>query len=50
MTRPGILGLYAITPEVADTASLLAMTQQALAGGARLVQYRSKTDECRAAP
>jgi thiamine-phosphate pyrophosphorylase len=45
MTRPGILGLYAITPEVADTASLLAMTQQALAGGARLVQYRSKTDD-----
>jgi thiamine-phosphate pyrophosphorylase len=45
MTRPQILGLYAITPQAADTASLLAMTQQALAGGARLVQYRSKTDD-----
>lgn len=45
MTRPEILGLYAITPEAADTASLLAMTQQALAGGAQLVQYRSKTDD-----
>jgi thiamine-phosphate pyrophosphorylase len=45
MTRPGILGLYAITPETADTASLLAMTRQALAGGTRLVQYRSKTDD-----
>ncbi|BCT69296.1 thiamine phosphate synthase [Nitrosospira sp. NRS527] len=45
MTRPEILGLYAITPEATDTASLLAMTQQALAGGARLIQYRSKTDD-----
>ena len=45
MTRPRILGLYAITPEATDTASLLAITQQALKGGARLVQYRSKTDD-----
>ena len=45
MTRPEIRGLYVITPEATDTASLLAMTQQALAGGARLVQYRSKTDD-----
>jgi thiamine-phosphate pyrophosphorylase len=45
MTRPEIRGLYAITPEVTDTASLLAMTQHALAGGAHLVQYRSKTDD-----
>lgn len=45
MTPSEILGLYAITPEASDTASLLAMTQQALAGGARLVQYRSKTDD-----
>ena len=45
MIRPRILGLYAITPEAADTASLLAMTRQALVGGARLIQYRSKTDD-----
>ncbi|MDD5240683.1 MAG: thiamine phosphate synthase [Sulfuricella sp.] len=35
-------GLYAITPECADTARLLQMVEQALKGGARLVQYRSK--------
>lgn len=41
--QTGISGLYAITPEVADTADLVVMTQQALAGGARLVQYRNKS-------
>lgn len=41
MTR-AIEGLYAITPEGADTARLLADVEAALAGGARLVQYRSK--------
>lgn len=45
MTRLEIRGLYAITPDVADTASLVTMTQQVLAGGARLVQYRSKTGD-----
>ena len=38
-----ISGLYAITPDVADTTGLIAMTRQALAGGARLVQYRNKS-------
>jgi thiamine-phosphate pyrophosphorylase len=38
-----ISGLYAITPDLADTAVLLAKTQAALAGGARLLQYRNKT-------
>ncbi len=38
-----IEGLYAITPDVADTAVLVRMTRQVLAGGARLVQYRNKT-------
>ena len=38
-----ISGLYAVTPDVADTAVLLAKTQAALAGGARLLQYRNKT-------
>lgn len=37
-----ISGLYAITPDVADTAELLRKVRQALAGGARVVQYRNK--------
>lgn len=36
-------GLYAVTPDLADTADLLCRTQQALAGGVCLVQYRNKT-------
>lgn len=43
MLQPRIEGLYAITPDVADTADLVALIQQALASGARLVQYRNKT-------
>jgi len=45
VTRPGVSvgGLYAITPDVVGTIDLVAMTQQALAGGARLVQYRNKS-------
>ena len=43
MMQPRIEGLYAITPDVADTTNLVTMTQQVLAGGARLVQYRNKT-------
>jgi thiamine-phosphate pyrophosphorylase len=35
-------GLYAITPECADTARLAALVESALAGGAALVQYRAK--------
>jgi thiamine-phosphate pyrophosphorylase len=35
-------GLYAVTPECADTARLVALVERALAGGARLVQYRAK--------
>lgn len=38
-----IKGLYAITPESADTADLQRRVQQALQGGARIVQYRSKS-------
>ena len=37
-----ISGLYAVTPDLSDTAVLLARTRAALAGGARLVQYRNK--------
>jgi len=35
-------GLYAITPEAAESVALLAMLQDALEGGAALVQYRRK--------
>jgi len=35
-------GLYAITPERADGARLLAEVEAALAGGCRLLQYRDK--------
>lgn len=37
-----ISGLYAVTPDCADTHALLASVDAALAGGARLVQYRNK--------
>lgn len=35
-------GLYAITPDQADGAALLAAVEAALAGGCRLLQYRDK--------
>ena len=37
-----IAGLYAVTPDLDDTALLLDKVRSALAGGARLVQYRNK--------
>ena len=40
-----ISGLFAITPDLADTAGLLARTRGVLAGGARLLQYRNKTTD-----
>ena len=39
----GIKGLYAITPDCADTADLLRRVRLALAGGARVLQYRNKS-------
>lgn len=36
-------GVYAITPETADTARLLAQVEAALSGGAAAVQYRNKS-------
>ena len=41
-SRVRIRGLYAVTPDVDDTAALTAMVRQAIEGGAALVQYRSK--------
>lgn len=38
-----INGLYAVTPDLADTVVLLAKARAALVGGVRLVQYRNKT-------
>ena len=35
-------GLYALTPDLADTAELLRRARAALLGGARLLQYRNK--------
>ncbi|HEX4984950.1 MAG TPA: thiamine phosphate synthase [Burkholderiales bacterium] len=45
--NPGkkISGLYAVTPETADTDALAAKVSAALRGGARIVQYRSKSDD-----
>ena len=41
--KPSIDGLYAITPDCADTADLLHRVRLALAGGARVLQYRDKS-------
>ena len=38
-------GLYAITPETADTERLLMQVEAALIGGAAAVQYRDKSDD-----
>ena len=38
-------GVYAITPETADTESLLAQVEAALAGGVAAVQYRDKSGD-----
>jgi len=37
-----LVGLYAVTPDLADTADLVARVEAALAGGAGVIQYRSK--------
>jgi thiamine-phosphate pyrophosphorylase len=41
--RSPVRGLYAITPDEPDTATLVAKVGFAIAGGARLVQYRNKS-------
>jgi thiamine-phosphate pyrophosphorylase len=41
--KPRVAGLYAVTPDIQDTPELLAKVGAALAGGARLLQYRNKT-------
>jgi thiamine-phosphate pyrophosphorylase len=41
--KRGISGLYAVTPDTVDSPNLLAKVEAALAGGARLLQYRNKS-------
>lgn len=41
--KKAIKGLYAVTPDTADTALLQSMTAAAIRGGAGIVQYRNKT-------
>ncbi|HQR51582.1 MAG TPA: thiamine phosphate synthase [Methylophilaceae bacterium] len=43
MTAKRISGLYAVTPDLADTQQLLAMVEATLQGGASLLQYRNKS-------
>ncbi|MEO8567292.1 MAG: thiamine phosphate synthase [Betaproteobacteria bacterium] len=40
--RPKLAGLYALTPDLVDTAALAARTGLALSGGASAIQYRNK--------
>lgn len=42
MSSRWIRGLYAVTPDTSDTAGLISLVGQAVAGGVRLVQYRNK--------
>ena len=42
-SAPAVRGVYAVTPDEDDTDLLVALVDAALAGGARLVQYRHKT-------
>ena len=41
-SKPAITGLYAITPDLADTNEFLRKVRLALQGGARVLQYRNK--------
>ena len=41
--QQAVSGLYAITPDCADTADLLRRARLVLAGGARVLQYRNKS-------
>jgi len=38
-----LAGLYAVTPDLADTADLVARVEAAITGGASAIQYRNKT-------
>jgi thiamine-phosphate pyrophosphorylase len=40
--KAAVRGLYAVTPDIIDTAELTTKVEAALAGGASMVQYRNK--------
>jgi thiamine-phosphate pyrophosphorylase len=40
-----VSGLYAVTPELTDSSELVGKVNAALRGGARVIQYRSKSTE-----
>jgi thiamine-phosphate pyrophosphorylase len=42
MKAPTIKGLYAVTPDIADTERLLGLVDASLQGGASVIQYRNK--------
>ena len=42
-SRMPLAGLYAVTPDTADTRQLVGRVRAALAGGASAIQYRNKT-------
>ena len=44
MSKP-VSGLYAVTPELTDSIALVSKVDAALRGGARVIQYRSKSTE-----
>ncbi len=44
MNKP-VSGLYAVTPELTDSIALVGKVDAALRGGARIIQYRSKSIE-----
>lgn len=48
-TQVVLRGLYAITPDLADTALLVSKTREALRGGVRFLQYRNKRADRRLA-
>lgn len=43
MPKPGIKGLYAVTPDCPDTEELLRRVKPVLTGGGRVLQYRNKS-------
>lgn len=47
MISHDINGLYAITPDITDTAQLCVMTRQALIAGVQYIQYRNKIADYR---
>lgn len=45
--KPVVHGLYAITPDIADTGKLCVLVEHYIAGGASTIQYRSKRTDAK---